>query len=120
MMIFGGMPATTDQPSPRAPRSLLARVPASAAGLQERVPDAVLVGGSAAGLADIDRCYADQHEGPDGVASQLARQLSDPRPADSQVTGELAHYRGLQERWHDWLETVGICQKLADYILEIE
>jgi len=75
---------------------------------------------AAAGLADIDRCYADQHEGPDGVASQLARQLSDPRPADSQVTGELAHYKGLQERWHDWRETVGICQKLADQILELE
>lgn len=75
---------------------------------------------AAAVLANIDRYYADQHDGPDGVASQLARQLSEPRPADSRVTGEFAHYKGLQGRWHDWGETVRICRELADHILEIE
>lgn len=75
---------------------------------------------AAAVLANIDRYYADQHDGPDGVASQLVRQLSEPRPADSRVAGELAHYKGLQARWHDWGETVRSCRELADHMLEIE
>jgi len=75
-------------------------------------------GRAAAVLADMDRYYADQHEGPDGVASQLARQLSDPRPADTRVTGEFADYKGLRERWHDWRETMHVCRDLADRMLE--
>lgn len=71
-------------------------------------------------LAGIDEYYADQHQSPDGMASQLVRQLSDARPADSRVTRELAHYKGLEARWHDWHETVRICQELADRIQEAE
>lgn len=71
-------------------------------------------------LASMDRYYADQHDSPDGVASQLVRQLGDPRPTDSRVTGELAHYKGLRVRWHKWGETVRICRSLADRMLEIE
>lgn len=72
---------------------------------------------AAAILADMDRYYADQHASPDGVASQLVRQLGDPRPADSRVTGELAHYKGLKPPWQDWRHTVGICKELADRML---
>lgn len=75
---------------------------------------------SAAVLAGIDQYYADQHDGPDGVASQLVRQLSEPQPADSQVTGELAHYKGLEARWHDWGETLRLCRELADHMLETD
>ncbi len=71
-------------------------------------------------LAGIDGYYVDQCQSRDGVASQLVRQLSDPRPADSRVTRELAHYKGLEARWHDWQETVRICQELADRIQEAE
>lgn len=71
-------------------------------------------------LAGMDDYYADQHESPDGVTSQLVRQLSEPRPADSRVTRELAHYKGLKARWHEWHETVRICQELADRIQAIE
>ena len=71
---------------------------------------------AAATLAGMDRYYADQHESPDGVASQLVRQLSDPRPADSLTTRELARYKGLKARWHEWRATVRICQQLADGI----
>lgn len=71
-------------------------------------------------LAGIDGYYADQHESPDGVASQLVRQLSEPRPADSRVTRELRHYKGLNARWHEWRETVQICKELADRIQAIE
>jgi hypothetical protein len=72
---------------------------------------------AAAVIAGIDDYYADQHHGGDGVATQCVRQLSSPQPADSRVTRELAHYKGLSKRWHNWRETVGICQKIADQVL---
>lgn len=75
---------------------------------------------AAAVLAAIDEYYADQLESPDGVASQLTRQLSDPRPADPGVTRELAHYKGLQARWHEWSETVRICRELADRMVKFD
>jgi hypothetical protein len=53
-------------------------------------------------LARMDDYYADQHEAGDGVASQLVRQLSDPRPADIAVTKQLSSYRRLRKRWSDW------------------
>jgi hypothetical protein len=52
-------------------------------------------------LAHIDDYYADQHDG-DGVASQLVRQLSEPRPADPSVIDQLSSYRRLNRRWSDW------------------
>lgn len=57
---------------------------------------------AAAVLAGIDDYYADQHGEGDGVASQLVRQLSDPRPADRAVTEQLSSYRRLRKRWSDW------------------
>jgi hypothetical protein len=53
-------------------------------------------------LAGIDEYYADQHGEGDGVASQLVRQLSDPRPADRSAIGQLSSYRRLRTRWSDW------------------
>jgi Nucleotidyl transferase AbiEii toxin, Type IV TA system len=53
-------------------------------------------------LSQIDDYYADQVETIDGVASQLTRQLADPRPADSSVTKQLSSYRRLRKRWSDW------------------
>lgn len=53
-------------------------------------------------LTQIDHYYADQNESGDGVASQLIRQLSDPRPADSSVINDLSSYRRLHRRWSDW------------------
>ena len=73
---------------------------------------------AAAVLAGIDDWYADQAQSSDGVASQLVRQLADPRPADSSVTAELEHYKNLERRWHDWQETVAICRELAARILK--
>lgn len=61
-------------------------------------------------LARIDDYYADQHEAGDGIASQLVRQLSDPRPADSSVIDQLSSSRRLRWRWSDWsavTETLG-------------
>lgn len=65
-------------------------------------------------LAGIDRYYGDQHDSPDGVASQLVRQLSDPRPKDRRVTRELEHYKGLRSKWREWRNTVDICRELSD------
>lgn len=68
-------------------------------------------------LAGIDRYYGDQHDSADGVASQLVRQLGDPRPKDLRVTRELAHYKGLDAKWQDWRTTVQICHELADRLV---
>ena len=72
---------------------------------------------AAAVLAGIDGWYADQAQSPDGVASQLVRQLGDPSPADAAVTRELAQYKNLERRWHDWKATVEICRELAARML---
>lgn len=73
---------------------------------------------AAAVIASIDDYYADQHQGGDGVATQCVRQLSNPQPADSRITRELSHYKGLSKRWHDWSETVSICKAIADQVME--
>lgn len=69
---------------------------------------------SAQVLAHIDEYYTDQR-GPDaeGVATQLARQLADPRPADKRTTRQLASYKGLDSRWTRWESVIGACRRLA-------
>ena len=80
------------------------------AALAERlgVPDA------ASALIGIDDYYADQHESGDGVASQLARQLSDPHPADPAVIDQLSSYRRLQKRWSNWSAVKKILGEVAE------
>jgi hypothetical protein len=67
--------------------------------------------GQAAEILDkIDDYYADQRGGGDGIASQLVRQLSDPKPADRDVIDQLSSYRRLRRQWSDWgavTETLG-------------
>lgn len=72
---------------------------------------------AAAVLTAIDRYYADQHGDGDGVATQLARQLSEPRPADTRTTRELDRYKRLEPRWHDWRSVVAVCGDVADRML---
>jgi hypothetical protein len=69
---------------------------------------------SAAVLARIDQYYADQR-GPDaeGVATQLARQLAEPRPADRRTVGQLGSYKGLDARWTNWENVTEVSQALA-------
>jgi hypothetical protein len=71
-------------------------------------------------LARIDDYYSDQHGGGRGIAAQLARQLADPRPKDSSVTGQLDAYRNLAVRWTDWGEVRSVCRQLAAEMLEAE
>jgi len=69
-------------------------------------------------LAGIDAYYADQHGEGDGVASQVARQLADPRPRDRRTTAELHTYKRLEERWHAWSAVVAACRAVATAMLE--
>jgi hypothetical protein len=70
-------------------------------------------------LASIDSYYADQRgEEAAGVATQLARQLADPRPRDERTTRQLAHYKGIEPRWADWASVVKACRLLAAAMVE--
>ena len=65
-------------------------------------------------LRHIDDYYSDQRgPGPEGVASQLARQLADPKTADARTIGQLGRYKGLDARWADWGSVTGVCRSLA-------
>lgn len=54
-------------------------------------------------LRGIDTYYADTNSGPDSVASQVVRQLSDPRPKALRTTSQL-----------DWDRVVLQCRAIAD------
>lgn len=71
-------------------------------------------------LAGIDEYYSDQHEYGRGVATQLARQLADPRPADESATRQLEAYRNIDPHWADWQTVQSTCQNLAIAIIEAE
>jgi hypothetical protein len=72
---------------------------------------------AAAVLERIDDYYADQHEGGDGVASQLVRQLSDPRPIDRSVTEQLGSYRRLRQPWSDWSAVTDALGEIAEQMM---
>jgi hypothetical protein len=75
---------------------------------------------AAAVLARIDEYYADQHGAGEGVASQLARQLAEPRPKDAGTTRELPRYKRLAPRWHDWRAVVAACAAVAEAMVTME
>jgi hypothetical protein len=65
-------------------------------------------------LSHIDLYYSDQRgPGPEGVATQLARQLADPRPADVRTIQQLGQYKGLDARWTDWPDVTEVCRSVA-------
>jgi hypothetical protein len=64
-------------------------------------------------LRSIDEYYADQTDDGDGVASQLVRQLSNPKPADASVIDQLGSYRRLRKRWGDWSEVTSVLGDVA-------
>jgi hypothetical protein len=65
-------------------------------------------------LGHIDDYYSDQR-GPEaeGVATQLARQLAAPRPADARTITQLGQYKGLDARWTDWKNVIDVCRSVA-------
>lgn len=72
---------------------------------------------AAATLSRIDGYYADQRGAGDGIASQVARQLADPRPKDASTTRDLGRYKNLAPRWQDWRAVVDVCRELAGAML---
>lgn len=69
---------------------------------------------AAAVLASIDDYYADVNRRPEAVASQVARQLAQPRPRDPEVTRQLAAYKSLDQRWHEWAAVKEVLADLAE------
>lgn len=65
-------------------------------------------------LGGIDDYYADVNRRPETVATQLVRQLADPRPRDVEVTTQLANYKALDPRWHDWSMVKAVLADLAE------
>jgi hypothetical protein len=76
------------------------------------------VDGAARTLNEIDDYYADQNDSDEGIASQLVRQLSQPRPADSSVIDQLPSYRRLRKRWSDWTAVEEILGAVASRMVE--
>jgi hypothetical protein len=73
---------------------------------------------AAAVVLAMDEYYADQL-GPGGrrVATQVAKQLAEPRPFDlSEV--DLLSYRRLRRRWQDWGAVTGVCGRVAVRVLD--
>jgi hypothetical protein len=70
-------------------------------------------------LVRMDDFYPDQRGEIDTVAAQVARQLSDPRPADARVIAQLARYKKLAPRWQDWPAVTRVCQQVVDRMLDL-
>lgn len=68
-------------------------------------------------LRAIDRFYADQRGGGDGVASQVYRQLAEPRPQDVRTTRQLRQYKNLEQKWHEWSAVTSMCAAVAEQML---
>lgn len=65
-------------------------------------------------LKHIDDYYSDQRGAPaQGIATQLARQLADPRPADFRATTQLDQYKQLDARWANWKNVTDVCRSVA-------
>jgi hypothetical protein len=69
---------------------------------------------AAAVLGGIDDYYADINTRPEAVVTQLVKQLADPRPRDAEVTTQLASYKALDPRWHDWSTVKAVLADLAE------
>ena len=80
--------------------------------------DKLGIGESAQVLAAIDEFYEDVNLRPQAVATQVARQLSDPCPRDSETTSRLAEYKALDERWHDWAAVTDVLADVASLMVE--
>ena len=67
-------------------------------------------------LRGIDDYYADVNRRQEAVATQLVRQLADPHPRDVEVTTQLAGYKALDPRWHEWSAVAAVLADLAQRI----
>ena len=74
--------------------------------------------GSVSVVITMDDYYADQI-GPGGrrVATQVAKQLAEPRPDDLSSV-DLASYRKLDRRWQNWQTVADWCRRVAVGVLD--
>lgn len=70
-------------------------------------------------LARIDDYYADRSNEGDSVLTALTLRLAEPAPKDPRVTAQLASYKELDARWHDWASVTTVCADVADLLLEM-
>jgi len=70
-------------------------------------------------VAALDDYYEDQL-GPSGsrVATQVAKQLAEPRPGDLSET-DLVSYRRLDRRWQDWGAVADACRSVGLRVLDL-
>jgi hypothetical protein len=76
--------------------------------------DSIGVDEAAAVLGRMDDYYEELNRRPEAVASQLARQLADPRPRDAAVTRQLDSYKSLDPRWHHWSAVTSVLADVAE------
>lgn len=69
-------------------------------------------------LRGIDAYYADESKGGVAVATQVVRQLGDPRPKDTRSLDDLPRYKALATRWHDWKAVREQCGLVAAHMLD--
>ncbi len=69
-------------------------------------------------VLSMDEYYADQ-QGAGGrrIATQVAKQLAEPRP-DDLAEVDLRFYRQLERRWQDWGAVSDACKRTAIVVLE--
>jgi hypothetical protein len=68
-------------------------------------------------LARIDDYYGGLSQSEEAVATQIARQLSDPRPRDEDLTQRLDRYKDLDVRWHEWETVRNVLAEVAQAML---
>lgn len=68
-------------------------------------------------LGAMDSYYADLNERDEAVATQLVRQLADPRPRDAEITRQLASYKGLAPEWHNWDAVASVLRRVAQQMV---
>lgn len=68
-------------------------------------------------LVAIDDYYTDRSGEADSVLTALTERLSSPAPRDGRVTTQLASYKGLDVRWHEWPTIVEASHQIADGLL---
>lgn len=69
----------------------------------------------AAALEPFDRLY--RQDSGESALQQLQVQLASPLPYDLEET-ELAEYKGLDRRWHDWPTVKAVCARIATVIFD--
>ncbi len=108
----------TEPDSPGLARPELVRVLESAARLQDVVPDAVLVGGSAAALWANHRHSHDHDHVLQDLSDRFDTVLEAIEATDGWVTnrvtpGKIILGEGLDARWTDWGNVTDVCRSLA-------